>query len=117
MIVCDDLCRSISPTRRGDVRMRRVVSMPAANSRSVAQFCQEVSEVINRVRGAFGPIPMKTVADQPEIKAAEATIEQASRLVRSGIENVDVWRGALVVYELTWMSALKKIRQTDKSAA
>lgn len=97
--------------------MRRIVSMPAVNSRPVAQFCQEVSEVINRVRGAFGPIPMKTVADQPEIKAAEATIEQAARLVRGGYENVDVWRGALVVYELTWMSALKKLRQTGKSAA
>ena len=117
MVICNDLCRCISPIQRGDVRLRRVVSMPAANSRSVAQFCQEVSEVINRVRGAFGPIPMKIVADQPEIKAAEATIEQAARLVRSGLENVDVWRGALVVYELTWMSALKKVRQAGKSAA
>jgi len=97
--------------------MRRVVSMPVVNFRPVAQFSQEVSEVINRVRGAFGSIPMKTVADRPEIKAAEATIEQAARLVRSGLENVDVWRGALVVYELTWMSALKKVRQSGKSAA
>ena len=109
--------------------MRRIVPMSAIGSRSngvqqsasqsrfIGQFCREVSEVINRVRAAFGPIPMKTVADQPEIKAAEATIEQAARLVRSGLENVDVWRGALVVYELTWMSALKKVRQSGKSAA
>ena len=97
--------------------MRRIVPMSAIGSRSIAQFCQEVSEVINRVRAAYGPIPMKAVADQPEVKAAEATIEQAVRLVQSGLENVDVWRGALVVYELTWMSALKKVRQSGKSAA
>jgi len=97
--------------------MRRVVPISAARSRSTAQFCQEVSEVINRVRAAFGPFPMKIVSDQPEIKAAEATIEQAARLVRSGFENVDVWFGALVVYEQTWMSALKKLQESDKSAA
>lgn len=97
--------------------MRRIVPMSAISSRSITQFCREVSEVINRVRAAYGPIPMKIVADQPEVKAAEATIEQAARLVQSGLENVDVWRGALVVYELTWMSALKKVRQSGKSAA
>ena len=97
--------------------MRRVVPITGVRLRPVVQFSQEVCEVINRVRSAFGPIPMKTVADEPEIKAAEATIEQAARLVRSGLENVDVWRGALVVYELTWMSALKKVRQSDKTAA
>ena len=109
--------------------MRRVISMldigsglnglqrATSRSRFIPQFRREVCEVINRVRAAYGPIPMKTVADQPEVKAAEATIEQAARLVYSGLENVEVWRGALVVYELTWMSALKKVRPSDKSAA
>ncbi len=93
------------------------VQQATSRSRFIPQFRREVCEVINRVRAAYGPIPMKTVADQPEVKAAEATIEQAARLVYSGLENVEVWRGALVVYELTWMSALKKVRPSDKSAA
>ncbi len=109
--------------------MRRIFSMSAVGSRSngvqratsrsrfVPQFRREVCEVINRIRAAYGPVPMKIVADQPEVKAAEATIEQAAQLVYSGLENVEVWRGALVVYELTWMSALKKVRPSDKSAA
>ena len=93
------------------------VQQATSRSRFIPQFRREVCEVINRVRAAYGPIPMKTVADHPEVKAAEATIEQAARLVYSGLENVKVWRGALVVYELTWMSALKKVRPSDKSAA
>ena len=109
--------------------MRRIVPLSGIGSRSkkvqratsrsrfIPQFRREVCEVINRIRAAYGPIPMKTVADRPEVKAAEATIEQAARLVYSGLENVEVWRGALVVYELTWMSALKKLRPSDKSAA
>lgn len=109
--------------------MRRVISMSGIGSRSnglqrttsrsrfIPQFRREVCEMINRIRAAYGPIPMKAAADQPEVKAAEATIEQAARLVCSGLENVEVWRGALVVYELTWMSALKKVRPSDKSAA
>ena len=109
--------------------MRRVISMLAvgsgsngvqratSRSRFIPQFRREVCEVINRVRAAYGPVPMKTVADYPEVKAAEATIEQAARLVCNGLENVEVWRGALVVYEMTWMSALKKVRPSDKSAA
>ncbi|MCY3868161.1 MAG: hypothetical protein OXG87_01315 [Gemmatimonadetes bacterium] len=109
--------------------MRRVIPMlgidsgskkvqrTTSRSRFIPQFRREVCEVINRVRAAYGPVPMKTVADYPEVKAAEATIEQAARLVCSGLENVKVWRGALVVYELTWMSALKKVRPSDKSAA
>lgn len=94
-------------------RVRRATS----RSRFVPQFRREVCEVINRIRAAYGPVPMKTVADHPEVKAAEATIEQAARLVYSGLENVDIWRGALAVYEMTWMSALKKVRPSDKSAA
>ena len=109
--------------------MRRIVPMlgigsqsnglqrATSRSRFIPQFRREVCEVINRVRAAYGPVPMKAVADYPEVKAAEATIEQAARLVCSGLENVKVWRGALVVYELTWMSALKKVRPSDKSAA
>lgn len=109
--------------------MKRIVPMMAIDSRSrgvrratsrsrfIPQFRREVCEVINRIRAAYGPVPMKTVADHPEVKAAEATIEQAAQLVYSGLENVDIWRGALAVYEMTWMSALKKARPSDKSAA
>lgn len=97
----------------GSKRVKRATS----RSRFIPQFRREVCEVINRVRAAYGPVPMKMVADYPEVKAAEATIEQAARLVCNGLENVKVWRGALVVYELTWMSALKKVRPSDKSAA
>lgn len=95
--------------------MKRVVS--AGRARSTARFSQDVSEVINRVRGAFGGIPMKAVADLPEVKAAEATVERAARLVASGQEGFDVWRGALIVYESTWMNALKDLRNSGKWAA
>ena len=99
--------------------MRRIFSMSAIGSRSngVQRATSRSRFVPQFLRAAYGPVPMKTVADQPEVKAAEATIEQAARLVYSGLENVEVWRGALVVYELTWMSALKKVRPSDKSAA
>ena len=108
--------RRIVPLSGIDSRSKKV-QRATSRSRFIPQFRREVCEVINRIRAAYGPIPMKTVADRPEVKAAEATIEQAARLVYSGLENVEVWRGALVVYELTWMSALKKLRPSDKSAA
>ena len=84
---------------------------------TLSQCSRDISEVINRVRGAFGGIPMKAVADLPEIKAAESTVNRASRLVIRGVEGLDVWRGALIVYESTWMSALKDLRASGKWAA
>ncbi|MFT5366335.1 MAG: hypothetical protein ACI8V2_001282 [Candidatus Latescibacterota bacterium] len=84
---------------------------------TLSQCSLDISQVINRVRGAFGGIPMKAVADLPEIKAAEGTIDRASRLVIRGVEGLEVWRGALIVYESTWMTALKDLRASGKWAA
>lgn len=84
---------------------------------TLSQCSRDISGVINRVRGAFGSIPMKAVADLPEIKAAESTVDRAARLVIRGVEGVDVWRGALIVYESTWMTALKDLRASGKWAA
>lgn len=95
---------------KGGVEMRSGVL-------TLSQCGRDISDVINRVRGAFGGIPMKAVSDLPEIKAAEATVERAARLVMRGVEGLDVWRGALIVYESTWMSALKDLRASGKWAA
>ena len=77
MIIYDDLCRCISPNldrrcshethffyvgyrftiKRGTTGYLSVPFRPSVSS--------EVCEVINRIRAAYGPIPMKTVADQP----------------------------------------------------
>lgn len=84
---------------------------------TLSQCSRDISDVINRVRGAFGGIPMKAVADLPEIKAAESTVERAARLVIRGLEGPEVWRGALIVYESTWMTALKDLRASGKWAA
>ena len=97
--------------------MRRTVSRRRLQGHSLHRLCQDVSLVINRVRAAFGTIPMKAVADRPEIKAAEATIELAARQVQNGAEGAEVWRGALIVYEASWMAALRDLQRADKSAA
>lgn len=93
--------------------MKRIAPKPV----STIRFCQDISEVINRVRTAFGNIPMKAVSDLPEIKAAQATVERAARLVLSGREDVAVWRGALIIYESTWLFALRKLQHSDTWAA
>ncbi len=109
VMACCDTSAWLSGSQKESVSMRHTMSMP--------RCCQEVSEVINRVRAAFGNIPMKAVSDLPEIKAAEKTIERAARLVLSGTEDFDVWQGALIVYEATWMSALRELRRSGKWAA
>ena len=86
-------------------------------SRSLSRFCNDVSAVLNRVRIAFGSLSMKAVANRPEVKAAEVTIERAARLVRGGEEGLDVWQGALIVYEATWMAVLRELQRSGKSAA
>ena len=93
--------------------MKRTASKPV----STIRFCEDVSEVINRVRTAFGSIPMKAVSDLPEIKAAQTTVERTARLVLNGIEDMAMWRGALIVYETTWLSALRTLQRSDNWAA
>ena len=84
---------------------------------TLSQCNRDISEVINRVRRAFGGIPMNAVADLPEIRASKGTINRASKLVIQGEEGLDVWHGALIVFESTWMTALKELRASGKWAA
>jgi hypothetical protein len=65
-----------------------------------------LSEVINRVRRAFGPIPMADFAGRPEILQAEGRVSRAARQVARGQGQPEAWRRALAEYEACWMQFL-----------
>ena len=88
-----------------------------SGSLTLSQCSRDVNDVIDRVRSAFGGIPMRAVADLPEIKAAEGTINRASQLVIRGVECLEVWQGALIVYESTWMTSLRELQASGTWAA
>ena len=97
--------------------MRRSVFRRQAAGRSISRLCREVSEVLNRVRSAFGTTPMKGVAGRPEIQTAEAAIERAAEQLQTGAGDPGAWQRALAAYEAVWMAALKELRRTGKRAA
>ena len=77
----------------------------------------EVCEVLNRVRAAFGRLPMGEVAGRPDIKALEVEIEQAAGKLRRGEWDVSEWSLALSAYEAAWMAALRELRRHRQRAA
>jgi len=83
----------------------------------IYSLSRDVSEVLNRVRRAFGHLPMKPASDGPEVRAAEAAVEQTARQVRLGEAGPAAWQHALAAYEAAWMAALKALRQDGKQAA
>lgn len=83
----------------------------------IYRLSRDVSEVLNRVRQAFGHLPMKPAADGPKVRAAEAAVEQTARQVRLGEAGPAAWQQALAAYEAAWMAALKALRQGGKQAA
>ena len=97
--------------------MRRSAFQRQATGRSISRLCREVSEVLNRVRTAFGTTPMKGVDRRLEIQAAEAAIERAAEQLQTGAGDPDAWQRALAAYEAVWMAALKELRRAGKRAA
>ena len=94
----------------------RAIRRPRANS--LVQLADDVSAVINRVRRAFGTIPMGPVASRPEIAQAEEAVNQAALHLRGGQTDWSGWRQALYEYEALWMALLDEVRQNrDKRCA
>jgi hypothetical protein len=88
-------------------------------SYSIARLGGELSAVINRVRRAFGPIPMQGPASHPHIKEAEKMVDQVARRLLRGEADLSAWYRALRRYEDTWMlhlAALRGARQERPAA-
>ncbi|NKB69967.1 MAG: hypothetical protein GKR89_23075 [Candidatus Latescibacteria bacterium] len=84
-----------------------------SRAHSLVQLADEVSAVINRVRRAFGSIPMAPVAARPEIAQAEEAVNRAASHLRGGQTDWSGWRQALYEYEALWMALLDEVRQTQ----
>ncbi|MDA0748863.1 MAG: hypothetical protein O2954_20285 [bacterium] len=83
----------------------------------LARLCADVSQVLNRVRQGFASIPMKAVANLPQICAAEQEIERVSGALLKGLGTPEQWQEALAAYEAVWMAALRDLKQVGKQAA
>ncbi len=88
-------------------------------SPSVSRLGSELSAVLNRVRSAFGSIPMSGPAACPEIKQAEQVVDQTARQLLRGEANLSTWYRVLRQYEHTWMLELESARgrQAERCAA
>ena len=79
-------------------------------SPSVSRLGGELSAVINRVRSAFGPIPMHGAAARPQVQRAEQVVDQTARLLLRGEADLSAWYRVLRQYEDAWMLELEKVR-------
>ena len=77
---------------------------------SPAQLGQELSAVINRVRQAFGPIPMWGAASRPQVGRAEQALERVAGQLLCGEVDSSAWQQALREYERMWMALLDELR-------
>ena len=85
--------------------------------RPLPRLCAEVCEVLNRVRAAFGGLPMHAVAGRTDVKALEAEIEQVAGKLLRGEGDAAEWRLVLDAYEAAWMAALRELRRDGRRAA
>ncbi len=72
----------------------------------------ELSEVINRVRRAFGQIPMADFAGRPEIVEAAQRVNLVARKRVQGEAAAGAWQQALAHYEACWMQQLGASRSS-----
>ena len=88
-------------------------------SLSVSRLGGELSAVINRVRSAFGPIPMHGSAARPRVKRAEQVVDQTARQLLRGEADLSAWYQVLRQYEDAWMLELERVRgaQPERCAA
>lgn len=73
---------------------------------ALAGLAAELSAVINRVRRAFGPVPMADLAGRPEILQAEHQVALVAWQVVRGQQAPEAWRQVLAQYEACWMALL-----------
>lgn len=81
-------------------------------SPSVSRLGGELSAVINRVRSAFGPIPMHGSAARPQVQRAEQVVDQTARQLLRGEADLSAWYRVLRQYEDAWMLELERVRGT-----
>ena len=79
-------------------------------SPSVPRLGGELSAVINRVRSAFGPIPMRGSAARPQVQRAEQVVDQTARQLLRGEADISAWYRVLRQYEDAWMLELERLR-------
>ena len=86
---------------------------------SVSRLGGELSAVINRVRSAFGPIPMRGSATRPQVQRAEKVVDQTARQLLRGEADLSAWYRVLRQYEDAWMLELERVRsaRTERCAA
>ncbi len=87
---------------------RQRASFPT--SPSISRLGGELSAVINRVRSAFGPIPMCSSAARPQVQQAEKVIDQTARQLLRGEADLSAWYRVLRQYEDAWMLELERLR-------
>ena len=88
-------------------------------SPSISRLGGELSAVINRVRSAFGPIPMRGSAAHPRVQRAEKVVDQTARQLLRGEADLSAWYRVLRQYEDAWMLELERMRgaRTERCAA
>ena len=77
---------------------------------SPALLAEELGAVINRVRRAFGPIPMGEAASRPQVPRAEQALERVAGQLLCGEVDSSAWQQALRQYECMWMALLDELR-------
>ncbi|MDE2703986.1 MAG: hypothetical protein OXI35_02895 [Gemmatimonadota bacterium] len=87
---------------------RQRASFPT--SPSISRLGGELSAVINRVRSAFGPIPMLGSAARPRVQRAEQVVDQTARQLLRGETDLSAWYRVLRQYEDAWMLELERAR-------
>ena len=88
-------------------------------ARSVADLGSELSAVINRVRNAFGSMPMRRFATLTAVQEAEQAVDRTARQFLRGEAGLSAWYRVLRQYEETWMLELERVRsvQAERCAA
>jgi len=89
----------------------------ADDAYTLSRLCEEVSEVINRVREAFDLNPMWDAADRLDIRRAEKIVDLEARRLQRGEGDPAAWRRALRDYEAVWMEALRELQGPGQRAA
>ena len=83
---------------------------PPPRSHLYPVWAAQLSAVINRVRSAFGPIPMRGSATRPQVQRAEKVVDQTARQLLRGEADLSAWYRVLRQYEDAWMLELERVR-------
>jgi hypothetical protein len=97
------------------VNKRSVDRLARARVYSPSRLGEELSAVINRVRRAFGPIPMWGAASKPQVGRAEQALERVAGQLLCGEVDGTTWHQALLEYECMWMALLDQLRGAEST--